>query len=154
MRVLDRTSIALSAATFAGSAAAAYGAVALHVSALVPWLVVLGASAAFGWARRRCDLRDVFFPSVLIAYAGFLGVAVMRASSIELVRRERPPYVLAAQGPLSDMWPVLLVGGLVIAFMVTAMVTLPISMFAPRPPERTAADDALLDYIHTHTARD
>ena len=122
---------------------------AAGINAVVVPIALVVLMAAFGWTRRDRDVLDVFVPSFLVAYAGFLGVALARVPHTSLPRRNDVWYVgpLMSSGPLSDLWPLVLVGGVVIALVLTIAVAVPVSMIPVRRAAVPGANDRFLAFI-------
>jgi hypothetical protein len=99
-------------------------------------------AALYGHSRRGRDLVEVIGPSLLIAYAAFAGVAISRMGH---------PNVIAAQwmfDPMIDRLPVVLLGGVAYALVVTVFLALPASKLARWHCRASERDDRFWTFVH------
>lgn len=95
-------------------------------------VVLLG---AFGWVRRDRDSIEVIAPALVIAYLAYVGLAMWRLSQPNLLLAEQGtpwPIGYLPDRPLTDYWPVALIGGIPIALILTVFVAVPASMLPLR----------------------
>lgn len=85
--------------------------------------------AAFGLLCRGRDAVEAFGASFVVCYAGYLGLAAVRASHADLV------FTALSIAPLSAMWPAIALAGIPFALILAVAIALP----ASRVPVRTAA---------------
>jgi hypothetical protein len=136
-----------------------YGAgVVVDAAKLTPLLavaVVTFVVAAFAWRRRDYDILEVAGPSFLVAYAGYAGIAVARAAhAVATAPLQALPFgPLADVGVLAELWPMILVGGIPFALVLTVVVALPISMIPVRRRTDSRAHDALWKFIEERNAQ-
>ncbi len=150
MRAPSPVVIGFAAAALIGGYAASALSTAAGINAVVAPLALVVVMAAFGWTRRDRDVLDVFVPSFAVAYAGFLGVALARVPHTSLPHKDDAWYLgpLITAGPLSNMWPVVLVGGAIAALVLTIAFALPVSLIPVRrthDPRANAEFFAFLD---------
>ncbi len=96
-------------------------------------------AGAFGWTRRDRGVLDVALPSIVVTYAAFIGIAIERVPHTVLKVKESAfttHGLLVPIGPLANEWPVVLVGGIACALILTVAVAVPVSMI----PVRRKAD--------------
>jgi hypothetical protein len=92
--------------------------------------------AAFGWTRRGRELLDVLGPAFVVSYAAFAGLAAVRMSAHQHV--EIAKFMM---DPFYKLWPVAVVGGIIVAATLTIFVAWPASMIRPRRYAGSAAND-------------
>lgn len=95
-------------------------------------VVLLG---AFGWMRRERDSIEVIAPALVIAYLAYAGLAMWRLSQPNMLLSEQAtpwPIGYLPDRPLTDYWPVALIGGIPIALILTIFVAVPASMLPLR----------------------
>ena len=148
MKAVNPLVAGFAALALAGGYGASVLGTAAGINAVVVPISLVVLMGAFGWTRRDRDVLDVFVPSFLVAYAGFLGVALARVPHTSLPRRN-DWFVgpLMSSGPLSDFWPLVLVGGVVIALVLTIAVAVPVSMIPVRRAAVPGANDGFLAFI-------
>lgn len=101
--------------------------------------------AAFGWMRRRHDAIEVIAQALVIAYLAYAGLAMWRLSQPNLLLSEAGtpwPIGWVSDGPLTDYWPVALIGGIPIALILTIFVAVPASMLPLRRSFDAASAEA------------
>jgi hypothetical protein len=141
------------AALIGGYAASALGTAAGFNAVAVPLALVV-VMAAFGWTRRGRDVLDVFGPSFLVAYAGFLGVALARVPHTSLPRSNMLyAGVLGTAGPLSNLWPLVLVGGAIIALVLTIAVAVPVALIPVRRTRKPGANAEFFAFLDERAKR-
>jgi len=119
------------------------------VFAIAPVALITG---CFGWARRRYDILEVVLPSIIVAYAGYIGIAAARLPHMIVAPMGYWRFeALAVAGPLYERWPLVLLAGVPVALVVAIGVALPLSKI---PGRRTVshADDALWTFISERNA--
>jgi hypothetical protein len=100
-------------------------------------------AGAFGWTRRDRDILDVVGPSFLVAYAGYLGIAIARVPHTTIARPGFEDWFAAPLlelGALGARWPLVLAAGVPFALILTIAVALPIALI---PVRKAQAQDRL-----------
>jgi len=91
--------------------------------------------AAFGWVRRKRDAIEVIAPAVVVAYLAYAGLAIWRLSQPNMLLADQAtpwPIGYLPDRPLTDYWPVALIGGIPVAMILTVFVAVPASMLPLR----------------------
>lgn len=141
---LDRCTVIFVVGALLWGAGASLAADALDASPLAAPASVLAVVALFAWLRRGRDILDVVAPSFLVSYAGYLGLAIVRASQ---------PNMVAAQWlilSLDRQWPVILLGGVAFALIATVFVGIPVSAIPRRRPK--PVESPFWDFVHERNA--
>jgi hypothetical protein len=102
--------------------------------------------AAFGWTRRGRDVVEVFAPALAVAYAAYVGLAVTRLSSHEII------ITYWSLTPLNYQWPAALVGGIPFALIFALFVAVPVSWLPLRRRSSPAVEDRLGTFIKEYDA--
>ena len=90
---------------------------------------------AFGWMRRDRDAIEVIAPAVVVAYLAYVGLALWRLSQPNMLLADQAtpwPIGYLPDRPLTDYWPVALIGGIPIALILTVFVAVPASLLPLR----------------------
>jgi hypothetical protein len=145
----------VSTAALIVGAVSAYAASAAQFNAISPWLVLVLYLAVVGWNLRGRDILEVVGPAFLVAYAGYAGIVLVRAPITVL----RPTYAqihglgaFATSGPLSNLWPVLILGGVIVALILTVAIALPVASIPIRSSRNASEDAALWTFVAERTA--
>ena len=101
----------------------------------------------FGWLRRGRDILDVAFPSVIVAYAAYIGLALVRVSQSSLLSDQ---WRIA---PLAERWPAVLFAGLPYALILTVAVALPMSLIPIRRHLDPRADERFWTFVKERSNR-
>jgi hypothetical protein len=154
VRALSPVVVGFAAAALIGGYAASALGTGAGFNAVVAPLALVAVMAAFGWTRSGRDVLDVFGPSFLVAYAGFLGVALARVPHTSL------PHAnswwsgpLIAAGPLSNLWPLVLVGGAIVALVLTIAVAVPVSLIPVRRTREPGANAEFFAFLDDRAKR-
>lgn len=91
--------------------------------------------ATFGLLCRGRDVVDAMGPCFIVSYAGYLGIAAVRAAQSELV------FTAWTIAPLSAMWPAILLCGVPFALIWTIAVALPASRIPVPSAPRSDAEN-------------
>jgi hypothetical protein len=117
--------------------------------AVVPVAAVL---AVFGWFRRTHDILAVVLPAVVIAYSGYVGIAIARVPHMTTIIAASALGGAGFLTPEDSRWPLVLTAGLPFALILTVAVALPVSKIRTRR-QASHADDALWAFISEQSAR-
>jgi hypothetical protein len=127
----------------------------LDWSPLVASISPLALVAFAGWLHRGRDPIDVFPPAVAIAFAAFVGLALARAVDGNLVAATYGAGPLYRYWPVPvTSWPIVLLGGVVYAFVFAILGALPASRLAPRPKIDLDMDRRFWTFVKEHTQPD
>jgi hypothetical protein len=119
--------------TLAGGAVAAALGSALNWNPVIAPAALIVPVAAFALTCRGRDVVEAFAASFAVAYAGYLGLAAVRAAHADLV------FTALSIAPISALWPAIVLAGIPFALIYTVAIALP----ASRIPTRTGtASDA------------
>ncbi len=104
--------------------------------------------AAFGWARRGREFVDVFGPATGVAYAAYVGLAVVRLTPADVGRWQwlMPPLVVD--------WPVVLAAGIPFALLLATFAAVPAALVPLRRRPGRAADERFWAFVAEQNARD
>jgi hypothetical protein len=121
------------------------------VIAVVPVALI---AASFGWLRRHDDILQVVLPSIVVAYAGYVGIAAARVPHMVITPMGYLSFLTpTVVDPLQQRWPMILMAGLPVALIIAVAIALPASKI-PRRRTVSHADDALWTFIADRNARD
>jgi hypothetical protein len=135
-----------------GGYAASMGCAAAGIHPVFATVSAILIVAAFAWTRRPDDILEVAMPSLLVSYAAYLGIALARAPHITIGAPGQAWFIgpLMNLGSLGDQWPLVLVAGLPWAFMLTAVVAVPVSMLPQR--RQPQPEEPLWSFIRNRNA--
>ncbi len=135
-----------------GAAAAVDG--LLRIEAIFAGLAVALVVALFGWCSRGRDIVEVVATSLVVAYAGYLGLALARASNLPHVSMEGWfPVAPTSIASLGLQWPVILLAGIPFALVLVILLAVPFSLIPVRRAVNSHANDALWRFVEEHVAR-
>jgi len=110
-------------------------------------------AAAFGWLRRREDILQVVLPSIVIAYAGYVGIAAARVPHMIITPMGYLSFFTSAVvDPFDQRWPIVLMAGVPVALILAIAIALPVSKI-PSRHKVSHADDALWAFISERNAQ-
>lgn len=121
-------------------------------NALFAVLPVAAVLAVFGWFRRTHDILAVVLPAVVIAYSGYVGIAIARVPHMTTIVAMSTRGGAGFLTPQDSRWPLVLMAGLPFALILTVVVALPVSKIRTRR-RVSHADDALWAFISEQSAR-
>lgn len=156
----DAPSWAIVVAVAGGAMASSFGAAVLCVAHgwndLFAWVIPVVAVGAVAWVRRGGDILDVTLPSFVVAYAVYVGVALER-----IPQRVPLEHANLYFRPLEKLtleprhWPVVLVAGILVAFLLVVVVALPVAQIPVRRRADPHAHDRLWEFVaQQNAARD
>ncbi len=99
-------------------------------------------AAVYGLLRRGRDIVELFGPFLLIAYAAFAGLAISRMAYPNLIA------ALWKFDPMIDRLPVVLLGGVAYALVVTVFVALPASKLSRWRRRASERDERFWSFVH------
>lgn len=109
-------------------AALLWGFGAAWIAGALGWNPVVAAVAAvvpvavFGWLRRGRELIDVAAPSFAVAYAAYVGLAIVRVAQLDGLQ---PSFRIDL---LDHRWPPVLMAGVAFALILTVCIAVPASL--------------------------
>lgn len=127
----------------------------LDWSPLVASISPLALVAFTGWLARGRDPIEVFPPAVAVAFGAFVGLALARAVDSNLLAATYGAGALYRHWPIPvTSWPLVLVGGVVYAFVFAILGALPASRLVPRPQIDADLDRRFWNFVKEHTQPD
>ena len=123
---------------------------AAWIADVVGWNPVVAAASAvvpvgvFGWLRRGREVLEVAAPSFAVAYAAYVGLAIVRVAQFD----ELQPQLRIDL--LDHRWPPILAAGLAFALILTVCVALPASLLQRSRHVATERDARFLAFIDEH----
>ena len=102
--------------------------------------------AVFGWLRRGREILDVAAPAFAVAYAAYVGLAVVRLAQFDGAQ------TLHRIDPLDHRWPPVLLAGIAFALIFTVCVAVPASMMLRRRYVENERDDRFWQIVREQNA--